>query len=120
VENGTGETKANGGMKSGGTEGVQIMCSGCSGDYEGDSELGQSGPGSTPTSSGDTIDGEAFAPSKLNWPADSRTHTGGPGRNELRNQRLAGQCLAESEYEVLVSADEIIEIYRIAGDFAGW
>jgi hypothetical protein len=73
------------------------MCSGCSGNYESDSE--DWGPPSA--SCDDTIGGDPF------------------GRDDTRNQRPACEYQAESEYEVLVSADQIIEIHRIGGNFAG-
>ena len=95
------------------------MCSGCSGDYEGNGEYDYDHWGPAPASSGDTGKGEPFEWDKSIWPGALQTRTHGHERNETRNQRQAGQCQAESEYEVFVSADEIIEIRRIAGDFAG-
>ena len=95
------------------------MCSGCSGDYEGDGNHDHDHWGAAPASSDDTGDGEPFEWDKSIWPAALQTPTYGHECNEARNQRLAGQCQAESEYEVFVSADEIIEIRRIAGDCAG-
>jgi hypothetical protein len=93
------------------------MCSGCSGDYEGDGDQAPWGSESTLASSGDTVDGGACERDKSNWFAAHGTHV--QGRNETRKQTPADEYQAESEYEVFVSADEIIEIRRITGDFAG-
>ena len=94
------------------------MCSGCSGDYEGDGD-DQWGPGWAQASSGDTADGDSFEWDKSTLPEAFRTRTHGHECNETRNQGLAGESQGESEYEVFVSANEIVEIRRIAGDFAG-
>jgi hypothetical protein len=91
------------------------MCSGCSGDYEVDSDNW----GSASASSGDQIDGDPFERNKSIWPVTSRTRTPGHGCNDTRTQGPACECQPESEYEVLVSADEIVEIRRIARYFAG-
>ena len=91
------------------------MCSGCAGDYEGDGDHDQWGPVSEQASPSDTVDGDSPERDKSTWPAAFRTRTHGHERNE----RKAGETQAESECEVLVSANEIIEIRRIKGDFAG-
>jgi len=88
------------------------MCSGCSGNYEGDSE--DSGPPSA--RGGDKIGGDRFGRDKSIRTAASQTRTRGYG-HDTRNQGLACEYQARSEYEVLVSADEIIEIHRIHWQF---
>ena len=94
------------------------MCSGCSGDYEGEGD-DEWGPGWARASSGDRVDDDPSEPDKSTWPEAFRTRTHGHERNETRSQGPAGESQAESGYEVFVSANEIIEIRRIAGDFAG-
>lgn len=94
------------------------MCSECSGDYEGDGD-DQWGPGWAQASSGDIADSDPFEWDKSTRPEVFRTRTHGQERHETRKQMSAGESQAESEYEVFVSASEIIEIRRITGDFAG-
>ncbi len=90
------------------------MCSGCSGDYEGDSD------GWVPPSAscfGDRVDGDSCGENNSLRSVAFGARTCGNGRNVAANEP-AREWRAESEYEVLVSADAIIEIRRIAGDFA--
>jgi CRISPR/Cas system type I-B associated protein Csh2 (Cas7 group RAMP superfamily) len=91
------------------------MCSGCSGDYEGDSDGWEPPSGSC---FGDSIHGDSFEEnSALLQAPDFGKRTHGDARDVARKRRARARR-AESEYEVLVSAEEIIEIRRIAGDFA--
>jgi hypothetical protein len=91
------------------------MCSGCSGDYEGDGD----GWDLSSTSSEEEIDGDRIERAESTRLAASRIQMRGPESGESRNQAPTCEDPVESEYEVLVSADEIIEIRRIACYFAG-
>jgi hypothetical protein len=92
------------------------MCSACSGDYQGDGD----GWGTPPANSGDKVGGDPLEQEKSVRPGASRMRTRGHERTQTGNQGPPCECEAGCEYEVLVSADEIIVIHRITGDFAGF
>jgi hypothetical protein len=91
------------------------MCSGCSGNYEDDSDDW----GLLSASFDNKIDVDSLGRDTTVRRAASRTQMRGRGRSDAKSQGPACECQAESEYEVFVSADEIIEIHRIAMRFAG-
>lgn len=91
------------------------MCSGCSGDYEGDCD----GCELASESRHNKIDERQLERSESMRTADCRTEMRSHGRNDVGNQGMASEAQMESEYDVLVSADRIIEIHRIVGYFAG-
>jgi hypothetical protein len=91
------------------------MCSGCSGDYEG---YGDGWAASLATSR-DEIDDGLSGRTKAIRRAVSREQKSRDGRNDTRKRGSACERRAESAYEVLVSAEEIIEIHRIVGHYGG-
>jgi len=91
------------------------MCSGCSGDYEGDCDGCELASGICH----DKFDDRPLERSESMRTADFRRETRSPGRNDVGNQGMESEAQTESEYDVLVSADRIIEIHRIVGYFAG-
>ena len=94
------------------------MCSGCSGHYEGDSD--DWGPASA--LSGDNLDGQLLERGKSVRHGGSRTETRRHGGDATRDEGAACQHCTDPDYEyqVLVSADEIIEIHRIVGNSGGF
>ena len=91
------------------------MCSGCSGDYEGDRD----GWAASLANSRDEIDDGLSGRTKAIRRAASRAQKSRAGRNDTRKRGSPYERRAESAYEVLVSAEEIIEIHRIVGHYGG-
>jgi hypothetical protein len=90
------------------------MCSGCSGDYEGDGD----GWDLSSTSSQEEVDRDRIERAESTRLAASRIQMRGPESSESRNLGPACEYRVESVYEVLVGTDQIIEIHRIVGCFA--
>jgi hypothetical protein len=90
------------------------MCSACSGDYEGRGD----GWELPPANSSDELHG-GLRRTKSIRPAVCRTQNSGHEHDHSRKREPAGEVRDQSAYEVLVSAEEIIEIHRIAADFEG-
>ncbi len=91
------------------------MCSGCSGDYEGDCDGGELAPEGCHDKFDDRPLERSESMRTADFQREMRSHEG----NDVGNQGMASEAQMESEYDVLVSADRIIEIHRIVGYFAG-
>jgi hypothetical protein len=91
------------------------MCSGCSGDYEGDGDGCELASGSCHDKFDDRPLERSESMRTVDFQREMRSHEG----NEVGNEGMASEAQMESEYDVFVSADRIIEIHRIAGYFAG-
>ena len=96
--------------------GMAEMCSACSGNYEGDRDGWES-----PSACEDgAIECDSFECAETLRRESSQRQSRGPRRGDTRNQDLARHYpQGIAEYEVLVSADEIIEIHKFIGDSAG-
>jgi hypothetical protein len=91
------------------------MCSGCSGHYEGDVDSWE-----RPSARNlGRIGGRTFKRNESGLPEAFATEMRRDGLGDTQNRAATREHATESVYEVVVTADEIIERHKICGDITG-